>query len=644
MQGKNQNKYKKFTVSIQTPTLLDDFAPTSIEAIEKRFIPIKALQGRYYNDMQRHAKTINGYQGFENVATELINSIKEMQDIFADFESRMKYFTLVFFGAVSAGKTSMICDLANTSPRILNNALAKHPDFDRNYDPVVVGPNVATVNLYEILIEKSCIRLVDVPGIGGVSHNDDTLAPFVNMADCIVFLLNASNDITENDRKFLYEHVAAVQQYAKEGKEFLVEERLDKKVMVVLNKWKSAYSNVPPAHAKEERDRKTQWILHGEEEKAFHGIAGFFHKTPEIVCANTKVRHSKTGEAYQDSEIDLTEVVNTLREIFTNEGAELRIERPRQIMVKELNRLISLLIGEKSKRSLQDIERDLECMGGKITFAAAQVNNELTERLTRLEQTIDSYLKSRIKPVIYEWEPNVGFFEGLKGIVDKEGMQKGLQERWGNELRELIMSRVNANDFETLIKRDVEAFKTFAETNFQIHFLDKQNFHAQVMQEGSNLPVRFGSQVTVSTPKGTVFDELNYELSQIVEKIEMGIMTDIFAVLKWDIILALVAGAILSPAGSFVVMAWRRWRRGKNKGQEAKQELDRSIDKVTAEVAVKVRNQIAGRLQQGIEELHKNIKAMLDKEKTTVTDPLKAIDRVLDDLKRFQTELTNLSK
>lgn len=638
-----QGKYKKFTVSIQTPTLLDDFAPTSIEAIEKRFIPIKALQERYCNDMQRHAKTIKGYQGFENVAIELINSAKEMQDIFADFESRMKYFTLVFFGAVSAGKTSLICDLANTSPRTLNNALAKHPDFDQDYDQVIVGPNVATVNLYEILIEKSCIRLVDVPGIGGVSHDDDTLAPFVNMADCIVFLLNASNDITRNDDDFLFKQVADVQRYVKDGKEFLVEERLDKKVLVILNKWNSAYRNFLPAHAKKTRDQKTQWILYGDTGKGFDGIAGYFRKPPEIVCSNTKER-DETGEPCPNSAADLTEVVSALREIFTNEGAELRIERPKQIMARELNRLTTWLIGEKSKRSLQDIERDLENMGGKITFAAAQVNNELTERLARLEQTIDSYLKSRIKPVVYEWEPNVGFFEGIGGIFDKDGMQKGLQERWGNELRELIMSRVNATDFEALIKRDIEAFKSFAETNFQIHFLDKQCFHDQLTQQGANLPVRLESHVTISTPKGTVFDELNYELSQIVEKIEMGIMTDIFAVLKWDIILALVAGAILSPVSSFVVMAWRRWQRGKSKGHEAKQELDRSIDKVTAEVAAKVRNQIAGRLQQGIEELHKNIKTMLDKEKTTETEPLKAIDQVMNDLQRFQTELVKLSK
>ncbi|BBL77488.1 GTPase domain-containing protein [Methylomagnum ishizawai] len=639
-----KTEYKKFTAEIHSGTLLDDFMPQIMDDLEKRYKPINDMKIDYCDVLSKHAINIDKFNGFEKISEALSQSVEDINNIFVDIDERMKYFTIVFFGGVSAGKTSMICDLANVNPHHLSEIISSNPNFNPAQDRISIGPNVATINLYEILIEKSCIRLVDVPGIGGVVHDDDSLAPFVNMADCIMLLIQAGNDIMKSDEDFLYDHVAAFSKRDTSNAEFKSEERTDKRVLVALNKWKMAYGDLPPAKADKIFEQKSEWILHANGLKAndkFSGIAGYFHKPPIIARAETSYRDDETGDPLpawfgENAKTDLSEVINALHEILKDDGSDFRLNRPRQVLQKESNKLIGYIAQEKAATSLEELGKELESLGVKSTFTTNQINDQLIERLNRFEQTVTFFLASRIKPAIHSWQPKVGFFDGLTGIFNKKGLQESLKKEWSNELRNLISSRIDVQEFANLIKQETDAFKKLVETSYQINFLSNPDLLKRIpgLQQSSS-----GSS---SSEKEGIFKAIERELDEAVKKIQMGILDDIINLVSWDAILAILVGAILSPVGSFLLLAYRRWKRGESKGQEAKREIDYAVDKIAADVSSEIKQKIMLRLQKGVEDIHVAISNVLKQEKETINEPLILMDQIIADIREFQIKLQSI--
>ncbi|GET37904.1 dynamin family protein [Microseira wollei] len=650
-----QTEYKTFTASIETPTLLDDFAPTYIEDMAQRFEPIKQLKEEYCNQVKYYGSSLNTYKGFETASDALYGSVTHMNQVFADFQNRMKYFTIVFFGAVSAGKTSMICDLAHMNPKELTRIISSQPGFDSQKDSISIGPNVATINLYEILIEKSCTRLVDVPGIGGVVHKDDSLAPFVDMADCIIFLLDANSDITKNDRDFLFEHVAAIEQVTAKTRGasgFTAEKGLDKKILVVLNKWKSLTGGGRPlANVEKDLERKKDWILYGSEDKSFSGIAEFFAKAPAVVRANTSGRDEDTGERFPGWEefLDMIEVVNALRQILCDEGAALRLNRPRIILTKEINRVCEKLAEEKTKRSLDNLVDELNRLGIRISSMSDAMQAQFDSRLNNLANIISSSLSPQIKRALNDWKPKVGLFNQLKMAVPewfpgaknanlgKTAIQELIKEAWQTEIRDLIKQRVDFSKIESIIKQEAETLSTLISSTFRVEL---SNASPQLIQKVSE-------QKTIVKTGSIGGDDtivsLKKAIEQAVKKIENDVVKDLLAVLTFDAILIALAGAVLNPVGSFVVAMVRRWMRGDKKEREIRQEIEIAVDEVVNEAARSIRDRVAAKVREGIEETGKKIREILAQEQETLSQPMEVIDRAIADLKSFQSKLDSLS-
>lgn len=644
------SQYKTFTARIETPTILDDFAPTYIEDIARRFQPIKQLKGEYCKKVKSYADTLRSYKGFETVAEELNSSSQRMERVFEDFESRMKYFTLVFFGAVSAGKTSMICDMANMNPLKLTEIISKQSNFNPKADGISIGPNVATINLYEILIEESCIRLVDVPGIGGVVHKNDTLAPFVDMADCIIFLLDANSDITQDDYDFLFDHIAAIDQATANSRAasgFTAEKGLDKKLLVVINKWKSTYQNRPPAHAEKDWQRKKEWILYGSNDKSFSGIANLFSKDPEIVRANTSFRDEDTGERYTGWEtlLDMDELVNILREILRDEGAALRLNRPRQIISKEINKICERLAEEKTKQSIDDLVTELNRLGIRINSVSDAMQAQFDARLNNLAFIISSNLSPQIKRVINEWKPKVGFVNQMKMLVPgwmpgarnaklgKDAVQEALKEAWQTEIRDLIKQGVDFSKIQSIVRQEAETLATLIAANFRVEL---SGASPQLLNKVNALNT---SVRTDSISKDNAMLSLKYAIDTAVKKIENEVLNDLLTILTFDAILAALAGAFLTPVGSFLVAMVRRWMRGEKKANEIRQEIESAIDAAVADASTNIRNQVAARVREGIEETGKKIREVLATEEKAMSKPKELIDQAIRELKEFQSKL-----
>jgi signal recognition particle receptor subunit beta len=638
-----QTEYKTFTASIETPTLLDDFAPIFIEDIAQKFGPIKAIKVEYCDRLEYYANSLKSYQGFESTAKIFHNSVEQMALVFEDFQKRMKYFTLVFFGAVSAGKTSMICDLANMNPHKLTEIISRNPNFNPQQDGISIGPNVATINLYEILIEKSCIRLVDVPGIGGVVHDNNSLAPFVDMADCVIFLLDANSDITKNDYDFIYDHVASMTQSK-------TEKGLDKKALVVINKWKSLTGGGRPiALVEKDLETKKQWILDGN--NSFSGIAGLFSKRPEIVISNTSARDDETGERYPGWEdfLDMEQVVNTLKEILQEEGAILRLNRPRQILLKEINRICEQLEEEKTKRSLNNLIEELNRLGFRIDSVSNNMQVQFDARLNNLVSVISMSLAPQIKRILNNWKPKVGFVNQMKLLVPewvpgaknanlgKTAVQNALKEVWQSELRVLIKQGVDLAKIETLIQQEATTLSSLISSTYR---LELSGASPELLQKLSALNTSIntdslgGNDTTVS---------LNNAIASAVGKIENEVLKDILTILTFDAILAALAGAVFTPVGSALLIAIRRWLKGDKKQKEIKQEIELAVDEAVNSAANNIRVQVASRVRKGIEEAGQNIRNILTEEQQTLTQPMIVIDQAIAELNSFSHKLESLS-
>ena len=638
-----KTEYKTFTAPIETPTLLDEFAPIFIEEIAQKFKPIKAIKTDYCNRLQYYATTLRSYQGFENTSKIFLNSAQQMNQIFDDFQKRMKYFTLVFFGAVSSGKTSMICDLANMNPHKLTKIISSQTNFDPKKDGISIGPNVATINLYEILIEKSCIRLVDVPGIGGVVHDNSSLAPFVDMADCVIFLLDANSDITKNDYDFIYDHVASMT-------ESKAEKGLDKKALVVINKWRTlAASGRTIALVQKDLETKKKWILDGDEHGSFSGIAGLFSKRPEIVISNTSGRDDQTGERYPgwEERLDMNQVVNTLRDILQEEGAILRLNRPRQILLKEISRICTELETEKTGRSVDDLIEELSRLGFRIDSVSNNMQVQFDARLNNLMNVISMTLAPQIKRVLNNWKPRVGFVNQMKLIVPewvpgvkgssmgKTAVQNTLKEEWETELRDLIKQGVDFGKIKAIVQQEAGTLSSLISSTYRVEL---SGANPQLLQKLSAF--------TASVSTGSIGDStvsLNNAINSAVKKIESEVLKDILTILTFDAVLAALAGAFLTPVGSALLVALRRWLKGDKKQREIKQELEYAVDEAVNLAASNIRDQIASRVRQGIEEAVQNIRSILNQEQQNLSKPMIVIDQAIAELNTFRSKLESLS-
>jgi len=90
-------------------------------------------------------------------------------------------------------------------------------------------------------------------------------------------------------------------------------------------------------------------------------------------------------------------------------------------------------------------------------------------------------------------------------------------------------------------------------------------------------------------------------------------------------------------------VALRRWLKGDKKQREIKQELEYAVDEAVNIAASNIRDQIASRVRQGIEEAVQNIRSILNQEQQNLSKPMIVIDQAIADLNTFRSKLESLS-
>ncbi|NER29001.1 MAG: hypothetical protein F6J89_15515 [Symploca sp. SIO1C4] len=633
--------YKTFRQPIETTTLLDDFVPVIIKDIADKVEPIFDLKTTYCQRMTEHCNTLKEFSQFYELTCQLQKSVQQLSSDFKDCEENKDYFTLVFMGAVSAGKTSMICDLLRINPDQLNNLLKSNTQFESGKDDVMIAGEVATANVYEFLIESSHLRLVDVPGTGGVVHDNTTLIPFINKAECVIFLSNAAGDLTNDDYSFILNHVVGL----KNKGDLTPETASKKKTIIAVNKWETVNNGLPDDQKQKQWQKKEQWILHGDKEPdKFPGISQLFKRTLKIVPANTSKRFldEETGvyECYGDPKLD--QMLEALKEILTQEGYALKLQRPKEILKDALRDTYDLVENERVKSSVDELVEQLRKLGANISINSPTIMALLESRLSSLENRIKQDLFSQVKYIFESWKPDVSLGDRLKMLYPKQwwgsenfgakGVQQELKQRWRNELEDLLKNNLKFDNLKRDIQNEMNSINEILAATFRAQLADAQL--QSVILKGNMVKSYDGNIDSLQSSQN-----LQQAVEKAASQIQMSIIDDIIGLVTFDAIIASLIGVLLTPIGSAVFIALRRLWKGQNEKKKAKQELEDAIARITDDVAADVREQVADKLRKTVQDSINNLSQMIQSKSDSLSKPLQALDEAISTVTKLRKKL-----
>lgn len=648
-----QQNYKTFRVNINTTTLLDDFAPVLIGDISQKFQPIFQLKEDYSTQLGQNCTKLQAFSEFSNLTDTLRNFIQILQDDFSDCEENVRYFTLVFMGAVSAGKTSMICDFLNVNPDQLNQALQSSQNFQYGTDGVVIAGEVATANVYEFLVDSSCLRLVDVPGTGGVVHDNTTLARFVNKADCVIFLSNAQSDLTGDDYGFVVRHIVGL----RDASELSDETSSNKKALIVVNKWNTVARDLPRNKEEKLWQTKRDWILRGDSKKGkgekFKGLSDLFKRTLTIVRATTsqRVLDEDSGSYERYGEVQLDDVIDALKTILLEEGIQIKLERPKIILKRSLSDVQEILANERTKRSVDELVAKLEQMGVKVTVNSSSIMLLLSSRLDNLQNRLKNDLFYQIKSGLDQWKPSVSVMDRIKGAWPKEwwgsdkfgakAVQEELNGRWKTEIEALLKESIRPDDIKRTVRDEAYLIGNLLEATFKAQLAELQN---QVLKDklskGVSLQSFDESSISLTSSSKVIGDVVNKGVSEI----QRSIIDDIIGIVTVDAVIATLIGAFLTPLGSAVFLAIRRWMSGQAEEQKAKRNIEDDIWRITDEVSRGLQEQVADKLRGSVQKSVDSISQAIKSEGENLSKPLQALDEAIATLKQIRDRLDAISK
>ena len=647
-----QQSYKTFRVNINTTTLLDDFAPVLIGDISQKFQPIFQLKEDYCSQLEQNCTKFQTFSEFSALIATLRDYIKKLKNDFSDCEENVGYFTLVFMGAVSAGKTSMICDFLNVNPDQLNQALRTSKNFQHGSDDVVIAGEVATANVYEFLVDSSRIRLVDVPGTGGVVHDNTTLAPFVNKADCVIFLSNAQSDLTRDDYDFVVRHIVGL----RNPNELTPETASNKKALIVVNKWKTVAQNLPPHRQEQEWTRKKDWILWGDSKKKgekFRGLSELFKRTLTIVPATTsqRVLDDDSGNYERYGQVQLDEVTDALKNILLEEGIQIKLERPKIILKRSLSEVQETLANERTRRSVDELVAKLEQMGVKVAVDSNSIMLLLSSRLDNLQNRLKNDLFYQIKYGLDQWKPSVSVMDRIKGLWPKEwwgsekfgakAVQDELKDRWKSEIETLLKDSLKPEEIKRTVRDEADSIGKLLEATFKAQLAELQN---QVLKDklsrGVSLQPFDSSSFSLTDSSKALEDAVNKAVSEV----QYSIVDDIIGIVTVDAIIAALIGAFLSPIGSAVFFAIRRWMSGQAEEKKAKRNIEDEIWRIADEASSGLQEQVANKLRGSVQRSVDSITQVIKGERDSLSKLLQSLDEAIATVKKIRDRLEAISK
>ncbi len=561
--------YKTYTIKIEDSTYLGshlgaESITNEVESIKKKFDQVSQVELEFIRLLEKADGDFQNliqqpeYRDYASVLKILTTAKVTISTAFEDFKKRNGYFTLMLMGAVSSGKTSLICDLVSKSPDELTDYFRSDPRFEKG-DEIAIDARVATKNLYEFLLEGCHVRLVDVPGIGGVAHDNDTIAPFVDLADAILFIIDANRDITSDDYEFLEDNTSKKCEFLKDHASALNEHLGDdvggirndgrnKRVLVVVNKWSCVAEVLDSQQEEEEFSKHEKWILDGDDNQNFHGIAHLFEKKPEIVTANTRRRLKGKIVAADEKKLEVSELIETIDNLIRTEGINLRTQRPLNVLrywiVATLNSLNTIAAEKAREAFLQKLEN----MGKELRHTAHSEFCDCTRIVNDLAAMLANDLSRQTTTILSEWKPSAGFFESF-GAAFSDQKKKARTARLEQEAKDLLENNLDYDSLNRLIRTQVENYTRSVESEFR-GILRSLPEHTT---SGTEITISSHQSPATRNTSGSVQPYLSEAFSSIGNQMLQGLVTQVVV----NAVLFVVLSAVLTPLGA-ILLEWGR--------------------------------------------------------------------------------------
>lgn len=629
--------YTIYEVELEGPTALRAAKLPPMEEIRHRFAPIDHLFADLHVDAANWLETLRRHELVE-AHQDLEVARRTWTAMYGNVVKRLDSFTFLLIGAGNAGKTSLVLDLLGyDSTEELNSLLRERSDFDPEHE-IRIGKETTTMAVYDFHLKTIGLRLIDAPGNGGLIHANPTLGPYVDLADCVVYVASAVTSLTANDVEFLTRHVA----HADVERPFHLQPGRDKTVIVAWNRWLTEYEKQPAADVDNDWRRITDWTVHGSP-GSFDGLASVFSAPPLVVKTNSR-RRTKAGELLPDEQLYLDELTHLIADVSARQGTSLRLKRPLQLLSRHLGelentlrhrRLALLPCGEAMfKPVLDDMKR-----------RSAAVRAEVHERLRHLGQQIQPRILEAFETAVEAWQPPPTFKKSLKALVPVkqwncgvEAATKEITAMWADSFRGEFMAAIAAKPIQSLIDDTNADLLTLISTE---SMPDLETLPPDDLQRVSRkiqqllTPEGVPEQSAAAAP---AFGKIAAQMATLVRTCVQSAVTEQLSILGASVVMDLIL-AKLTLGLSMAVAGLVRWIRSGKQERAAHAQLHREgANAIRSTVATLVDDLIAAhdQMQQTIENL---ILEILDAESESKDERRRALLTVIDEIAAFESRV-----
>ncbi len=122
------------------------------------------------------------------------------------------------------------------------------------------------------------------------------------------------------------------------------------------------------------------------------------------------------------------------------------------------------------------------------------------------------------------------------------------------------------------------------------------------------------------------------------------LVDDIIGIVTVDAIIATLIGAFLTPLGSAVFLAVRRWMSGQAEEKKAKRNIEDEIWRIADEVSSSLQEQVANKLRGSVQKSVDSIAQVIKGERDSLSKLLQVLDEAIATVKKIRDRLEAISK
>jgi hypothetical protein len=222
-----------------------------------------------------------------------------------------------------------------------------------------------------------------------------------------------------------------------------------------------------------------------------------------------------------------------------------------------------------------------------------------------------------------------------------KAVQEELKGRWKTEIEALLKESIRPDEIKRTVRDEADSIGKLLEATFKAQLAELQNQALKdKLSKGASLQSWDESSISFTASSSAVGDAVNKAVSEI----QRSIVDDIIGIVTVDAIIATLIGAFLTPLGSAVFLAVRRWMSGQAEEKKAKRNIEDEIWRITDEVSSSLQEQVANKLRGSVQKSVDSIAQVIKGERDSLSKLLQALDEAIATVKKIRDRLDAISK